>query len=63
MLRKVYIFVVMTSVILSGGMKMSVGHGMLSEVYMFVMISNRIVTFCLCPNFTMFQKGLCNKSF
>ena len=32
-----YTFVVMTSVILSGGMKMSVGHGMLREVYIFVM--------------------------
>ena len=28
-----YTFVVMTSVILSGGVKMSVGHGMLREVY------------------------------
>ena len=31
-----YTFLVMTSVILSGGMKMRVEHGMLREVYMFV---------------------------
>ena len=34
-----YTFLVMTSVILSGGMKMRVEHGMLREVYMFVMTS------------------------
>ena len=33
-LREVYIFV-MTSVILSGGMKMRVEHGMLRKVYIF----------------------------
>ena len=31
-----YTFLVMTSVILSGGMKMSVEHGMLREVYIFL---------------------------
>ena len=30
-----YTFVVMTSVILSGGVKMRVEHGMLGEVYIF----------------------------
>ena len=34
-----YTFLVMTSVILSGGMKMSVEHGMLREVYFLVMTS------------------------
>ena len=34
-----YTFVVMTSVILSGGVKMRVEHGMLREVYIFVMTS------------------------
>ena len=37
MLREVYIFV--TSVIPSGGVEMSVGDGMLREVYIFVMTS------------------------
>ena len=32
-------FLVMTSVILSGGMKMRDEHGMLREVYIFVMTS------------------------
>ena len=31
-----YTFLVMTSVILSGGMKMRVEHGMLREVYIFL---------------------------
>ena len=34
-----YTFLVMTSVILSGGVKMRVGHGMLREAYVFVMTS------------------------
>ena len=34
-----YTFLVMTSVILSGGVKMRVEHGMLREVYIFVMTS------------------------
>ena len=34
-----YTFVVMTSVILSGGVKMRAEHGMHREVYMFVMTS------------------------
>ena len=34
-----YTFFVMTSVILSGGVKMRVEHGMLGEVYIFVMTS------------------------
>ena len=33
-----YTFLVMTSVILSGGVKMRVEHGMLREVYIFVML-------------------------
>ena len=36
---RVYTFVVMTSVILSGGLKMRDEHGMLSEGYIFVMTS------------------------
>ena len=34
-----YTFIVMTSVILSGGMKMRDEHGMLREVFIFVMPS------------------------
>ena len=34
-----YTLIVMTSVILSGGVKMRVENGMLREVYMFVMTS------------------------
>ena len=34
-----YTFLVMTSDILSGGLKMRVEHGMLREVYMLVMTS------------------------
>ena len=34
-----YTFLVMTSVILPGGVKMRVEHGMLREVYIFVMTS------------------------
>ena len=34
-----YTFLVMTSVILSGGVKMRVEHGMLREVYISVMTS------------------------
>ena len=34
-----YTFLVMTSVILSGGVKMRDEHGMLREVYIFVMTS------------------------
>ena len=37
-----YTFLVMTSVILSGGVKMRVEHGMLREVYIFVVMTSVI---------------------